>query len=459
MRSPLGSVSGLRTATLMAAASLLLIVVVSPAAAAVFKVNDLQDGIDAAPGDGFCKTAAGRCTLRAAIAEANAYADVAGPDLVYLPAGTHTVTIAGANEDAGATGDLDITDSLSLIGSGSDKTTVSGGGDAVGDRVLDIHGLVNVRLEGMTIRNGRSGAANGGGILSNGSLTISRCRIVGNRTDQANSHSGGGVFSAAGGLAIVDSEILDNAAYLGGGLYVQADAAVIENTVIEGNRASHRGGGVYVSSTGLDVRNSLVSANAAADNGGGIFQSLSAAAYINSTISGNLAGASGGGLYVQLGGPVQTANITITDNAADSDRNGSGDGGGVAILTPGWIYMKNAVLAGNDDPGKQAPDCSGAIWSQRHNVFGNIAGCSFKGDTDGDQTGVDAELDILADNGGSTRTHALLPGSPAIDGGNAGGCVTAEAAPILTDQRGFGRPADGDGDGRADCDAGAFEAQ
>jgi len=70
---------------------------------------------------------------------------------------------------------------------------------------------------------------------------------------------------------------------------------------------------------------------------------------------------------------------------------------------------------------------------------------------------VSAELDVLADNGGATQTHALKPNSPAIDHGNAGGCVDEQNVVLTTDQRGQPRPVDGDGSGGKRCDPGAYE--
>ncbi len=82
---------------------------------ATFTVNSPLDMVDVNPGDGVCDAFRGQrvCTLRAAIQESNA---LPGPDTVILPAGVYTLTIAGAGEDAAATGDLDITENLTLNG-------------------------------------------------------------------------------------------------------------------------------------------------------------------------------------------------------------------------------------------------------------------------------------------------------------------------------------------------------
>lgn len=69
----------------------------------------------------------------------------------------------------------------------------------------------------------------------------------------------------------------------------------------------------------------------------------------------------------------------------------------------------------------------------------------------------DPQLGPLADNGGPTQTHALPAGSPAIDAGNAGGCRDSLGALLTADQRGFARTVDGDADGTAICDIGAYE--
>lgn len=99
--------SGCTSRRVLAAAALAIAVfgLGAPARAATFIVNDTTDAVDAAPGDGVCLTAAGQCTLRAAIRQANA---LAGPDTIVVPAGTVVLTLVGTGEDAAVTGDLDI---------------------------------------------------------------------------------------------------------------------------------------------------------------------------------------------------------------------------------------------------------------------------------------------------------------------------------------------------------------
>src|SRR2546427_7295051 len=124
-----------------------------PAAAATFTVNDTADAVDAVPGDGFCATAGGTCTLRAAIQEANA---LPGPDTIMVPPGTYLLTIEGRDEDAPVTGDLDITDDVTITGAGADRTILDGNGI---DRIFDIElptsrVAIVVAIAALTSRNG-----------------------------------------------------------------------------------------------------------------------------------------------------------------------------------------------------------------------------------------------------------------------------------------------------------------
>ena len=92
--------------------------IIRVAAAGPFQVNSTADEVDALPGDGVCETGPGNgvCTLRAAAQEANATTEA---DSITIPAGIYTLTISGTDEDEGATGDLDITQDVSIYGAGA----------------------------------------------------------------------------------------------------------------------------------------------------------------------------------------------------------------------------------------------------------------------------------------------------------------------------------------------------
>jgi len=144
-------------------------------------------------------------------------------------------------------------------------------------------------------------------------------------------------------------------------------------------------------------------------------------------------------------------------------REGAGNGGGIRIVA-GAVNMKNSIIAGNFDTpnnlgsGTIEPDCSGTLNSQGYNLLRINAGCTGLIDgTSGDHVGtlgspINAQLGPLADNGGPTHTHALLPGSPAIDAGNPATPGSGGNACALHDQRDYPR---GGAAGR--CDIGAFE--
>src|SRR2546427_10298816 len=112
----------LLTCVTAAAALVWLVTSGGPAySATTFTVDTTTDAVDANPGDGKCATAAGQCSLRAAIQEANA---LPGSESITLPSGTYTMTIAGQGEDASATGSFDISGDLGIHGDGSSSTVI-----------------------------------------------------------------------------------------------------------------------------------------------------------------------------------------------------------------------------------------------------------------------------------------------------------------------------------------------
>jgi hypothetical protein len=100
-------------------------------------------------------------------------------------------------------------------------------------------------------------------------------------------------------------------------------------------------------------------------------------------------------------------------------------------------------------------DCKGTLDQLSYSLLTTTTGCTFT--SDHSITGENPMLEALADNGGPTHTHALKADSPAVDAGDPDGCKDAEGNILTADQRGEPRPFDGDQDGTAVCDMGAYE--
>jgi CSLREA domain-containing protein len=554
------------------------------AAGAAFTVDSTTDAVDANPGDGACASAAGDCTLRAAIQETNA---LAGADAITLPAGTYTLTIAGANEDAAATGDLDITDDLTLTGAGRDVTVIDanqldrvmhtvppasesmaviaaqisihsghatghyGGAVLNGDKVtltlqfvsvtqslagFDGGGIFNqgpngeLRVSDAEVSRNEGALAaesvGGGGIGNAGTAVLVRTTVADNRAGS----SGGGIHSA-GVLDLSDSLIERNqaSAFGGGGIWAGGTAAV-ERTLLRGNHA-HRGGGIETVGF-MSLRDTIFDRNRAQPMDGGGLLNLGSLVVSRAAFAANTSAAAGGGLRNGTTAEIRSANAVITEssfegngsamggggianggqgqaetvlslNAVTLHANSSSFGGGIAnfgndvipgiwgtvdvtnstisgnqatsagggISNGGGFSVTNATIAFNTAPADQAIENGPFSGIQFLNTIvqsiGPVNNCTAFGVTSlghnlssdgtcglnaaGDLPNTDALLEPLDDNGGFTQTHALAIGSPAVDAGDAAACPS-------TDQRGAPRPFDGDIDGSAVCDIGAYEA-
>ena len=428
--------------------------------AAPIVVNSVGDFPDAVPGDGRCETVISNsvCTLRAAIMEANARP---GADVIQLQANTTYQLSQVGLDDTAKKGDLDITDSVSLLGAGPESTIIDGNGGLLGERVFQI--TSTVLISGVTIEHGRETQYFGGGLNNSGQLTLINTVIFSN-TDVSPNGWGGGIFNS-GALTISHSAIRDNAtgksnAY-GGGIYNQGPL-LITNSTISGNVTYPKyitsgvgyGGGLFTTFYlyTVTVVNSTFSGNRAAA-GGGIFAAGSPLFLLNSTLSGNNSSGDGGGLYVS-GGAASLFNVTVAGNQANSDNFGGGQGGGVAQAGSGTLTFLNSIIASNAKliTGHPFPlfaldDCAGTVGAQGFSLMETIESsyCT----VNGSPLVADPLLGPLQNNGGPTLTQALLPGSPAIDSGNPGGCTDNVGATITADQR--GRPRG------ARCDMGAYE--
>jgi hypothetical protein len=427
----------------MAAVTLALIAPGGASAATIFVASDEDSNSTGDTG----------CGLREAVQAANNNApfndcngDAAGADTIVLQSG-HTYALTNfcfpgrpvaPVEDANAAGDLDITGTTTITTDGAAPATITGNVDCLPadrDRVMQVFAssggltLENLHVQsGLVQASGGAAVLGGGGILSDAPLTITNSEIRGNRVQVNNaSTQGGGIYVRGpqgaplrhGTLAMTGSTVVDNGGRVQGAV---------------GSGIQTIGGGIFA------------------------YHGVSSVSITNSTISGNSAiGDTGvgpglvGGIFLGDGTmgndvPAILTNNTITQNTAT-------EGGAIT----GGLQVVNGTMSGNIVAGNTADfapqDCSGdPATSLGANVLGigddHPAACSStRLDAPGDLVGTTASpvnpvLGGLLPNGGSTLTHALNPGSPAINRG--GSCP-------VTDQRGFFRAP------VAPCDSGAFE--
>ena len=369
--------------------------------------------------DGFCDT---DCSLREAAALAGS------GDSIVIPAGTYTLTLATQ---------ITIDNNLTLTGAGASTTIIQAASNADDATwpVFAVSSGNSVAISGVTIRYGNAGGS-GGGVLNSGTLALANSTI----SDNTSLERGGGIYNNGGTLTLTDTTISNNTTRrqfggeFGGGIANVGGTLTLTNATISGNRTWNFGAGVYNTGTAT-LTNTTVSDNSVWQ-GAGIYNT-GTLSLTNTTVSGNT-GTFGAGIR-NNGGTVTLTNSTVSGNSVNDD------GGG--IYNNGTVELVNTIVAGNTAT-DSGPDCFPAITSQGHNFIGSLFGCSFTKAT-GDITGtidfaLDAKLGLLQDNGGPTFTHALLAGSPAIDGGD-------DSAAPATDQRGVVRPQG------LQSDIGAFE--
>jgi hypothetical protein len=338
--------------------------------------------------------------LRQAIADVAAGGTItfsslfSGPEQINEPDAPQTITLTS--------GQIVITKAMTITGPGANLLTISGNNAS---RVFETVFLpsATIGLSGMTITGGNATDGGGGGIRNSANLTVTGVTVTGNATVGA----GGGIFNT----------------------------------------------------TTLTLIDSTISANTANEDGGGIISDGTALTSTNSTISGNTVlsiNSDGGGIWSR--GIATITNSTVTNNTIGGATRTSG-----IFCRGGSVTLRNSIVAGNVD-NVAKPDTAGTgntgFVSNGFNLIGNRGAITAFNQT-ADQSGTAASplnplLGPLQNNGGTTPTHALQAGSPAIDGGNSSGS--------FNDQRGLGflrvvdllAPNASGGDG---ADIGAFELQ
>jgi Right handed beta helix region len=321
----------------------------------------------------------GAGSLRQAITLANAAADADTITFAAGLTGTINLSLVGVDDTNGG-GDLDILNPVSIQGPGANILRVKQ--TVVNERVFDVlpGAGASVSISGLTIIGGNGANGGGGGVnlATAASLTLSAVEVTGN---SSSSNGGGGVRQAVAGsvLTVLNSTIASNSvgpALTGGGMRIIDGSATITNSTISGNTADGVGGGVRVFGGNVTIRNSTITGNSGTPTGAGIAVAAGAIVTLSSTIV--------AGNNPATAGDVEGAVL------ATSDHNLIGIDTGLTGITNG--------------------------------VNGNLIGTA--------ATPINPLLGPLQLNGGPTRTHALLAGSPALDKG-------FDAVGLASDQRGI----------------------
>lgn len=288
-------------------------------------INDLGDTTDNNPGNGVCNDGTGKCTLRAALVEANMLGTAPCSPLTINFSVTGTINLGAALPNLNHP-------NLMINGPGANQLNVRRN-VAAPFRIFWISSGRTVALSGMSITNGNATGADGGGIYSSGHLTLTNCTLSGNQTDG----EGGAVYATSNGsLTLTGCTLSGNTAQQGGGLSSGAAVALVvnvTNTTISGNTATLMGGGIDLSdpATTLNLLNVTLANNQATISGGGINQSAGTINLKNTLVSGNNA-------------PSGT-DLSGTVNSQDYNLLGSASGATITGTTTHNILNTNALLA------------------------------------------------------------------------------------------------------------------
>jgi Ca2+-binding RTX toxin-like protein len=304
-----------------------------------------------------------------------------------------------------------------------DNTALNGGGIGNTSNLTVTAGMVS----------GNTATGDGGGIANTvvGNLTLNSTLIGSNIAGD----EGGAIYNDnSAGFTLNSATVSGNSAVVAGGGISQhgtGTVSIVTSTIF--NNSSLNGGGINATED-LNIQDSTISANSASNTGGAIFNNGGAVTLQSATVVNNTASVSGGGiLNVDVFGPINLKNTIVARNVAPTDADISGTQFvAQGVSNPGGVALGFNLIGDR-----------GSVTSVVNGIAGNLVGSI------GNE--VDPLLGALQDNGGPSLTHSVLFGSPARDTGTNFGVQT-------TDQRGFARVFDGDGNGVATVDIGSFES-
>ena len=267
----------------------------------------------------------GEGSLRQAVANANAFSS--DDTITFTVSGTITLT----------SGQLTLANNGALTIDGGGVITISGNGAS---RVFSVASGAEVTLDGLGIGDGAT-SGNGGGILNNGTLTVSDSSVGGNLT--TGSGRGGGIYN--NGTLTISASTFDgnlttgSGGNSGGGIY-NLGTLVVTDSSLTHNTAHSSGGAIFNLGGTLTITSSTLSSNSA-NGGGGLVVNGGSGSLVNSTVAANSASLLGGGVVVSNSASFSVLDSTLSNN---SSAGGSGSGGGVYV-SDATLTLDNSIVA------------------------------------------------------------------------------------------------------------------
>lgn len=336
-----------------------------PVMGATFLVTKATDS-----NDGTCDA---DCSLREAIIAAN---NAIGPDTVDIPTNVYTLTLGGANENSAASGDLDVLGDTVLSGKGINLTVIDGSG--LGDRLIHVHGAIEVSLLSLTLKNGIAESDNGGAIFNDtAKLTLNSVNIDNNKTTNegglVDKGIGGGLYNVGGIVELIGCVVSNNVANInqegrgdrgGGGIFNgRAGSMTLRGTLVSANKTTnvfgagqtqldaqvHVGGGIlnlgtlYVLNLSKIGGDDTTGGNSSF-NGAGIANFGGFLTVSKSTVSFNKAEQIGGGVATQNQGD-NDGNLVITNSLIVNNEAASFGGGIANSSSP--LTITQSTVSGN----------------------------------------------------------------------------------------------------------------